>query len=149
MRGSTRCARGAGRKLLHHRGRPDFHPPPLRAGSRPGPGFSCLGSGFRWRPHRGGQIKSSPPSGQSAACRCSSGAGRIASHQGPDCTGKKINAVPFEWVRTLCVNPSEGVTRWPPLGFLILALWTLWAYPGHCRMVNSSPGPLRLYALHP
>lgn len=44
---------------------------------------------FQRRPHRGEPVRSSPPSGQSAACRCSSRAGSTSSHQEPDCTRKK------------------------------------------------------------
>lgn len=58
-----------------------------------------------------GRSKSSPPSGQSAACRCSLGAGRIASHQGPGALERKSMQYHLNELEPCVLIPQEGVTR--------------------------------------
>lgn len=71
----------SGQELRRRRGWPDSRPPPPGRARRLGP---CSDAA----PQRA-QVRSGRPSGRSAACRCSSGAGSTSSRQERDCTGKR------------------------------------------------------------
>lgn len=71
----------SGQELRRRRGWPDSRPPPPGRAQRLGP---CSDAA----PQRA-QVRSGRPSGRSAACRCSSGAGSTSSRQERDCTGKR------------------------------------------------------------